>query len=76
MTLLGVELRPLGRPDRSQSLYQLRYAGGSLDISQPYGPSRFHDLIADIKTRKLDFQTHKKHKLNLFMEINVYSECF
>jgi hypothetical protein len=27
LTLLGVELRPLGRPARSQSLYRLRYSG-------------------------------------------------
>jgi hypothetical protein len=26
LTLLGLELRPLGRPARSQSLYRLRYA--------------------------------------------------
>jgi hypothetical protein len=26
-TLLGLELRPLGRPARSQSLYRLRYTG-------------------------------------------------
>jgi hypothetical protein len=27
LTILGLELRPLGRPARSQSLYQLRYPG-------------------------------------------------
>jgi hypothetical protein len=27
LTLPGLELRPLGRPARSQSLYQLRYPG-------------------------------------------------
>jgi hypothetical protein len=27
LTLLGLELRPLGRPARSQSLYRLRYPG-------------------------------------------------
>jgi hypothetical protein len=27
LTLLGLELRHLGRPARSQSLYQLRYPG-------------------------------------------------
>jgi hypothetical protein len=27
LTLPGVELRPLGRPTRSQSLYRLRYPG-------------------------------------------------
>jgi hypothetical protein len=31
LTLLGLELRPLGRPVRSQSLYGLRYPG-SADI--------------------------------------------
>jgi hypothetical protein len=29
LTLLGLELRPLGRPARSQSLYRLRYPGFS-----------------------------------------------
>jgi hypothetical protein len=32
LTLPGLELRPLGRPARSQSLYRLRYPG-----SAPYG---------------------------------------
>jgi hypothetical protein len=27
LTLQGLELRPLGRPARSQSLYRLRYSG-------------------------------------------------
>jgi hypothetical protein len=27
LPLLGLELRPLGRPGRSQSLYRLRYPG-------------------------------------------------
>jgi hypothetical protein len=27
LTLLGLEIRPLGRPTRSQSLYRLRYPG-------------------------------------------------
>jgi hypothetical protein len=27
LTLLGLELRPLGRPARSQSVYRLRYSG-------------------------------------------------
>jgi hypothetical protein len=30
LTLPGLELRPLGRPGRSQSLYRLRYPGSSL----------------------------------------------
>jgi hypothetical protein len=30
LTLTGLELRPLGRPARSQSLYRLRYPGSSL----------------------------------------------
>jgi hypothetical protein len=29
LTLPGIEIRPLGRPGRSQSLYQLRYPGSS-----------------------------------------------
>jgi hypothetical protein len=29
LTLLGLELRPLGRPSRSQSLYRLCYPGSS-----------------------------------------------
>jgi hypothetical protein len=30
LTLLGLELRPFGRPARSQSLYGLRYPGSRL----------------------------------------------
>jgi hypothetical protein len=30
LTLPGLELRPLGRPARSQSLYRLRYPGSFL----------------------------------------------
>jgi hypothetical protein len=30
LTLLGLELRTLGRPARSQSLYRLRYRGSKL----------------------------------------------
>jgi hypothetical protein len=30
LTLLGLEIRPLGRPARSQSLYRLRYPGSRL----------------------------------------------
>jgi hypothetical protein len=29
LTLLGLELQPLGRPARSQSLYRLRYRGST-----------------------------------------------
>jgi hypothetical protein len=32
LTLLGLELRLLGRPARSQSLYRLRYPGSHLHI--------------------------------------------
>jgi hypothetical protein len=32
LILPGVELRPLGRPARSQSLYRLRYLGSYLSI--------------------------------------------
>jgi hypothetical protein len=32
LTLLGVELRPVGRPARSQSLYRLRYPGSKIII--------------------------------------------
>jgi hypothetical protein len=30
LTVPGLELRPLGRPARSQSLYRLRYTGSSV----------------------------------------------
>jgi hypothetical protein len=33
LTLPGLELRPLGRPARSQSLYRLRYPGSYLCYS-------------------------------------------
>jgi hypothetical protein len=32
LTLPGLELRPLGRPARSQSLYRLRYPGSQDNI--------------------------------------------
>jgi hypothetical protein len=34
LTLLGLELRPLGRPTRSQSYYRLRYSGSFLSSKQ------------------------------------------
>jgi hypothetical protein len=33
LTLLGLELRPLGRPARSQPLYRLHYPGSSTNAS-------------------------------------------
>jgi hypothetical protein len=36
LTLPGLELRPLRRPARSQSLYRLRYPGSCLDSSTKY----------------------------------------
>jgi hypothetical protein len=32
LTLLGLELRPLGRPARSESLYRLRHPGNVLHL--------------------------------------------
>jgi hypothetical protein len=32
LTLAGLELRSLGRPSRSQSLYRLRYLGSNIKI--------------------------------------------
>jgi hypothetical protein len=32
VTLLGLELRPIGRPARSQALYRQRYPGSSIPI--------------------------------------------
>jgi hypothetical protein len=40
MTLPGLELRPLGRPARSQSLYRLRYPGSYPELVQPHIPLR------------------------------------
>jgi hypothetical protein len=34
LTLPGLELRPLGLPARSQSLYRLRYSGSRLTVKQ------------------------------------------
>jgi hypothetical protein len=36
LTLPGLELRPLGRPARSQSLYRLRYHGSYVNGGQCY----------------------------------------
>jgi hypothetical protein len=35
LTLLGLALRPLGRPAHSQSLYRLRYPGSNLVLKHP-----------------------------------------
>jgi hypothetical protein len=45
MTLSGLEIRPLGRPARSQSLYRLCYL-----LSSPRRPDRFwgpHSLLSN-----------------------------
>jgi hypothetical protein len=44
LTLPGLELRPLGRPARSQSLYRLRYPGSLCSLEITYGDifSRYH----------------------------------
>jgi hypothetical protein len=34
LTLQGLELRPFGRPDRSQSVYRLRHPGSLREIKQ------------------------------------------
>jgi hypothetical protein len=40
LTLPGLELRPLGRPNRSQTLYRLRYLGFAEKIIDVYQPKR------------------------------------
>jgi hypothetical protein len=41
LTLPGLEVRPLGRPARSQSLYRLRYPGsGNRVLKRIFGPMR------------------------------------
>jgi hypothetical protein len=39
LPLLALELRPLGRPARSQSLYRLSYPGSSYELKEPFQAS-------------------------------------
>jgi hypothetical protein len=46
VTLPGLELRPLGRPTRSQPLYRIRYSGSSTKKSSDLIGNRTRDLPA------------------------------
>jgi hypothetical protein len=48
LTLPGLEIRPLGRPARSQSLYRLRYPGSK-------------DWFRHSKINRGDSQRHRQH---------------
>jgi hypothetical protein len=59
LTISGLELRPLGRPARSQLLYRLRYRGGGMELTTHlqlvsrsrmvylylYSPIRLHGVV-------------------------------
>jgi hypothetical protein len=57
LILQGLELRPLGRPARSQSLYRLRYPGSSvkpdivLKISATYRDAHHTDRHTDVASQ-------------------------
>jgi hypothetical protein len=53
LTLPGLELRPLGRPASSQSLYRLRYSA----------PDRIGRLCKEIKTKKTHLTLLSKCKI-------------
>jgi hypothetical protein len=48
-TLTGVELRPLGHPARSQSLYRLRYPGSYPELLQPHIPLRSSSRLCHLR---------------------------
>jgi hypothetical protein len=45
LTPPGFEIRPLGSPAHSQSLYQLRYTGSHMEIK----PGKFYTLVLESK---------------------------
>jgi hypothetical protein len=51
LTLPGLELRPLGSPARSQSLYRLRYPGSRLCVEE--NKNLGHISRRDLKPRMI-----------------------
>jgi hypothetical protein len=59
LTLPGLELLPLGRPARSQSLYRLRYPG---------------DIVGGMKLKCRNISTFREHNLHTtFYEVRLNS---
>jgi hypothetical protein len=63
LTLLGIELRPLGRPARSESLYGLRYRGmKKSEQSLETHVSGFKEFTSKEK------EVHNKQKLRMILQ--------
>jgi hypothetical protein len=56
LTLPGLELRPLGRPARSQSLYGLRYAGSLTNTEY-----KLEILNIEVQYKKISLRKLKKN---------------
>jgi hypothetical protein len=57
-TLPGLELRPLGRPVRSQSLYRLRYPG-------LYPKAVFPEIIFSYSDDGIRHESQPKHRISI-----------
>jgi hypothetical protein len=57
LPLLGLELRPLGRPSRNQSLYRLRYPGSTNMFVYALNEGQ----------EQCDMQNHKEHILKIYI---------
>jgi hypothetical protein len=70
LTLLGLELQPLGRPARSQSLYRLRYPGSLL----PFHSSTIYICrYSFFKTYKLLYICYENHNKSEKLKVNRIS---
>jgi hypothetical protein len=59
LTLQGLELRPLGRPARSQSLYRMRYPGSLRNYVQCLFTEGSSELSQSRQTVKYGHESHK-----------------
>jgi hypothetical protein len=66
LTLPGLELRPLGRPARSQSLYRLRYPGSFITCSSPQNSNPVGSNMWLVLGHAARFTVSSQHT-NIFM---------
>jgi hypothetical protein len=74
LTLPGLELRPLGRPARSQSLYRLRYTGSTCFNTKTLHPAHRVDLCVSYGSHKKTAIFSKHHQPAVFCSGGVM--CF
>jgi hypothetical protein len=67
--LPGLELRPLGRPLRSQSLYRLHYPVSITSVSVYYTTYRYRLLFPDISYRFMNINLYP----SIVITLNAYS---